>query len=193
MNSGGGLETLRRNIMSVNQTLDTIFSRTSYRGSFKEEPIPREDLTAIMEAGIAAPSGCNRQTTSLIAVDDPKLLRKIKDLYPNPSCQTAPAFILVLTQQIVGVDGHYYHVQDYAAAIENMLLAMKSLGYESCWYEGNVRPHAAQIADLLKIPDGISLVCLLPVGIAADEVVRTKGKKLFQERAWFNGMVSEGQ
>ena len=46
--------------MSVNQTLDTIFSRTSYRGSFKEEPIPREDLTAIMEAGIAAPSGCNR-------------------------------------------------------------------------------------------------------------------------------------
>ena len=51
--------------------IKTINERTSYRGKYKETPVPREDLCTIMEAGLAAPSGCNKQTTSLIAVDDP--------------------------------------------------------------------------------------------------------------------------
>ena len=50
--------------------LDAIFSRHSYRGRFQPAPVPRDDLKLILEAGLAAPSGCNRQTTSLIAVDD---------------------------------------------------------------------------------------------------------------------------
>lgn len=176
--------------MPLSQTLDTIFSRTSYRGSFKNQSIPREDLITIMRAGTAAPSGCNRQTASFVAVDDPALLEEIKTLFPNPSCKTAPAFIAVFTRQIAGVDQHYYHVQDYAAAVENMLLAIKALGYESCWYEGNIRPCAKQIAELLNAPDSVSLVCLLPVGAAADEVTRAKAKKPFEQRVWFNGMAS---
>lgn len=122
--------------MTENQTLNTIFNRSSYRGSFKNEPVPREDLAMILKAGIAAPSGCNRQTPSFIAVDEEELVKGVKQIFPNPSCQTAPAFILVFTQEIAGIDGHFYNVQDYGAAVENMLLAMKSLGYDSCWYEG---------------------------------------------------------
>ena len=48
-----------------------IHARTSYRGKYLDKPVSREDLRAVMEAGLAAPSGCNKQTTSLIAVDDP--------------------------------------------------------------------------------------------------------------------------
>ena len=33
-----------------------------------------------MEAGLAAPSGCNRQTTSIVAVDDSDLLEQIRPL-----------------------------------------------------------------------------------------------------------------
>ncbi len=154
--------------MSDNKTLSTIFNRTSYRGSFKPDPIPREDLTAILKAGVAAPSGCNRQTASFMAVDD-------------------PALILVFTQEIVGVDGHYYHVQDYSAAMENMLLAIKSMGYESCWFEGNLRKYAKEISDFFHIPDPLKLVCLLPVGTPADAVPQRKETDAFKKRAWFNG------
>ncbi len=45
---------------------DIILKRRSYRGKYKDVKVPREHLTAIMEAGLAAPSGCNKQTTSLI-------------------------------------------------------------------------------------------------------------------------------
>lgn len=47
-------------------TIETIYNRCSYRGTYKDTLVPREHLTKIMEAGLAAPSGCNKQTTSLI-------------------------------------------------------------------------------------------------------------------------------
>ena len=81
-------------------TFEAIHSRHSYRGKFLPTPVPREDLIAIMEAGLAAPSGCNKQTTSLIAVDDPELLDQLHQVIDPPVGETAPAIICVLTQRI---------------------------------------------------------------------------------------------
>ena len=66
-------------------TLETIRNRHSYRGKYKSTPIPREDLITIMQAGLDAPSGCNKQTTSLIAVDDPELLKKLHAVIQPPA------------------------------------------------------------------------------------------------------------
>ena len=63
-------------------TLDAIFYRTSYRGKYKNTPVPREDLKRIMEAGLAAPSGCNKQTASLLAVDNPETLKRLHEVIP---------------------------------------------------------------------------------------------------------------
>ena len=43
-------------------TMQTILERKSYRGKYVADPVPREHLQAILEAGLAAPSGCNKQT-----------------------------------------------------------------------------------------------------------------------------------
>ncbi|MGI5958345.1 MAG: nitroreductase family protein [Massiliimalia sp.] len=169
--------------------IKVIQNRSSYRGTYRPDPVPRSDLKRIMEAGLAAPSGCNKQTTSLIGIDDPKLLQKVKELIDPPVCETAPAMIVVLTQKIYAYRDRCYQVQDYSAAIENMLLAIKALGYESCWYEGHITDEddiAGKIGALLKIPEGYRVVCLLPVGIA-NQPVKSTPKKAFDERAWFNG------
>lgn len=52
-------------------TMDTISARYSYRGYYRDTKVSRAHLKVILEAGCAAPSGCNMQTTSFIAVDDP--------------------------------------------------------------------------------------------------------------------------
>ena len=64
--------------------LDLISARRSYRGKYLPTPVPREHLTAIMQAGLDAPSGCNKQTTSLIAVDDPEVLAKLRAVIDPP-------------------------------------------------------------------------------------------------------------
>ena len=56
---------------------EAVLNRHSYRGKYKDIPVPREDLVKIMKAGLSAPSGCNKQTTSLIAVDDPLVLERL--------------------------------------------------------------------------------------------------------------------
>ena len=170
------------------EMLNIICGRHSYRGKYKPDTVPRDKLKMIMEAGLAAPSGCNKQTTSLIAVDDPALLKKVLAVIDPPVAVTAPAVICVLTQRINAYRDRCFAVQDYSAAIENMLLMIRALGYASCWYEGHITDSdriGDQIAAVLRVPDGYELVCLLPVGVPEDEP-RAPKKKSFQERAWFN-------
>lgn len=100
--------------------------------------MPKSDLKKIMEAGIAAPSGCNKQTVSFIAVNDRKLLKELHKVIKPPIGDTAPAMICVLTQKINAYSNRCFHVQDYSAAVENMLLACVELGYQSCWIEGHI-------------------------------------------------------
>ena len=168
--------------------LDVINNRHSYRGEYEATPVPREDLIKIMQAGLAAPSGCNKQTTSLIAVDDKAVLDKLFKVINPPVGETAPAMICVITQRINAYRDRCFAIQDYSAAIENMLLAIVELGYQSCWYEGHVTDEdriGYQMAQILNVPDEYELVCFLPVGVAKSE---SKGpmKKAFEERAWFN-------
>jgi len=168
---------------------DLIMSRRSYRGQYKPDKIPRKDLKTIMEAGLAAPSGCNKQTTSLIAVDDESLLTRIRQVIDPPVAQTAPAMICVLTQRINAYRDRCFATQDYSAAIENMLLAAAAMGYQSCWYEGHITDEdriGDRIAGILGVPDAYELVCILPVGIA-ESIPAAPKKKPFEERAWFNG------
>ena len=173
--------------------LDTIARRASYRGKYLPDPVPREHLTAILQAGLDAPSGCNRQTTSLIAVDDPEVLAKLRAVIDPPVAETAPAWICVLTRHIIAYRDRCFAVQDYSAAIQNMLLAIVALGYQSCWYEGHITDVdriGDKMARILGVPEDYELVCLLPVGVAADPVSTPK-KKPFEERAWFNGFEKD--
>ena len=163
--------------------------RRSYRGKYKPDKVPADHLKKIMEAGLAAPSGCNKQTTSLIAVDDEELLAKLKKEIQPPVAETAPAMILVLTERVNAYRDRCYAVQDYSAAIENMLLAITALGYQSCWYEGHITDEdriGDRLAKVLGVPEKYDVVCILPVGIAESEPT-APDKRPFAERAWFNG------
>jgi len=168
---------------------DAIKARASYRGEYLDKPVSREDLRAVMEAGLCAPSGCNKQTTSLIGVDDPEVLSRLKALIDPPIGETAPAMICVLTRNTIAYRGRSFHVQDYSAAIENMLLAAVGLGLASCWVEGHITDEdriGRKMADALGVPEEYELVCFLPLGYPA-EAVRPARKKPFDERARFNG------
>ena len=173
--------------------LDAIHNRHSYRGKFKNTPVPKDDLIKIMQAGLDAPSGCNKQTTVLIAVDDPEILEKLHNVINPPIAETAPAAICVLSKRINAYRDKCFAVQDYSAAIQNMLLAIVELGYQSCWYEGHITDDdriCDKMAKVLNIPDDYELVCFLPVGIA-ESVVSVPRKKPFDERAWFNSFPQQ--
>ena len=168
---------------------EAIEKRRSYRGKYKPVPVPRGDLEKIMRAGLEAPSGCNKQTVRLIAVDDTETMKKLLGVIDPPVAETAPAAICVLSQRVNAYRDKCFAVQDYSAAIMNMLLAVTALGYRSCWFEGHITDDdriCDRIADILNVPKDYELVCILPVGRAESDI-NVPVKKEFNERAWFNG------
>lgn len=178
------------------ELFEAIASRHCYRGVYEKTPVPRADLEKIMQAGLDAPSGCNKQTVSLIGVDDPALLQRLLGVMDPPTCATAPAMICVLTKRRIAYNGRNgeprcFAEQDYAAAIENMLLAVTALGYASCWIEGyitDVDRQGTQMAQMLGVPEEYELICVLPVGKPEGDFVLPY-KREFAKRAWFNGFM----
>jgi len=164
-----------------------IEKRHSYRSDFENSSVPKEDLRKIVQAGIAAPSGKNAQTTSFIIVDDSEIMDAMRDLAPNGAMKTAPAAIVIFSEEQAVFGDLSFEREDYAAAVENMLLAITALGYASVWIDGALRVdgRAEKIADLLGIPDKYTVDVVLPVGIPVKQW-NQKEKKPFAERAWFN-------
>ena len=169
---------------------ETIARRQSYRGGFKDEPVNRDDLQRIVEAGLKAPSGKNEQTTSFVIVDDKRILAKIRQMHKgNKAMQQCQALIACIVDKKPEAiyKGYSFQVEDCAAAVENILLATTGLGYATVWIDGWLRlqGHATEIGKLLGVPEEKTVRVVLPIGIA-NEDYKQPAKKPFEQRAWFN-------
>jgi nitroreductase len=169
------------------ELFDAIAKRYCYRGTFTEAAIPREHLVKIVQAGIQAPSGKNEQTTSFVIVDDPRLLAEIAAMLDRPVCSTARAMIVCVADPRPVLPGMSFAVEDCAAAVENMFLAITALGYATVWLDGVLRRDdiAGRIGRLLGVTADKTIRVLLPLGVAS-ESGQQKEKLPFARRAWFN-------
>ncbi|MFI4912703.1 MAG: nitroreductase family protein [Sedimentisphaeraceae bacterium JB056] len=172
------------------ELFDVLKKRHSYRGEFSTEAVSRDDLTKIVEAGLIAPSGCNRQTTEFVIVDDAELVSKISSIEgANPAVKSAAAYILcVIDKDPQPVfEGLSFQVEDCAAAVENMLLAITNMGYAAVWVDGWLRRENRneKIGKWVGLPEDKIVRILLPVGMPLEE--RQQPDKIpFAQRAWFN-------
>lgn len=146
---------------------DVAAKRFSYRGAFKDTPIPKEDLMHILNAAIQAPAGKAAPSTSYVVVTDPAVRGKLAEIFPHPGIASAPVNIVVVSEVVEVYAGKAFEVQNYSVAVENILLAATALGYASVWTEGVTadgnRP--AEIAKLLGIPAGKTVRSVLPIGV----------------------------
>jgi nitroreductase len=172
------------------ELFDALRERHSYRGRFLDEPVGRDELVKIIKAALLAPSGCNKQTTEFVVVDDNELVSKIAAITgANPAVGSAAAFILcIISKEPEPVfENLSFEVEDCAAAVENMLLAITDLGYASVWIDGWLRREGRneQIARWIGLPDNKVVRILLPVGKPA-EAIEPPDKLPIARRAWFN-------
>ena len=165
---------------------DAIARRRSYRGPFLDRPVPREDIEKILRAAAAAPSGCNKELTRFVAVDDPKLCASLGALLDMPAVRTAPAHLVVVGDQTPVYADMTFEMADTAACVMNAWLAMTALGYATVWLDGNLRGGIDQrISGLLGIPDTLTARILLPFGVPAGPFTPIR-KKAWTERSHFN-------
>jgi len=169
------------------ELFEAVAKRHSYRGRFTDAPVPREDLRRIVQAGIQAPSAKNEQVVTFVIVDDPALLGRIAEIVERPVCRSAKAMIACAADPRPVLSDISFAVEDCAAAVENMLLAITALGYAGVWLDGALRSEdrAGRIGRLLGVPPERTVRILLPIGVP-EEPGRQREKLPFQRRAWFN-------
>ena len=162
---------------------DVISKIGSYRDEFLSTEVRDEDLKKILDAGIKAPSGYNLQTTSFIAVKNPKVKEEIASILSTPATKTASVIIVVLSEFNDSHNGLSFEIEDYGAATENIMLAITALGYAGVWMDGMVRLNGARekLASLLAVPKEKTIRTIIPFGIPAKAVTQ-KAKKSMDER-----------
>ena len=140
-------------------TLTTILSRRSVR-KYCSDPIPLDDLKQILEAGRQAPSAANRQPWHFVLVGDSEQKQRVAQACRGQMWVAEAAYILVGVG-LVEKSPKWYPV-DVAIAMENMILAARSLGYGTCWI-GAFEP--ADVKAVCGIPDELEVVALTPLGV----------------------------
>lgn len=175
---------------------EAIKGRRSVR-RFKTQPVSRETLEKLLDLGMWAPSGMNRQEWYFVVVqgpkkddllkifssafesirpnlekvfaDKPKIIEGMKQFFQTYG--GAPVFILAYAGKS---PSGQWDTQSTAVALQNLLLAAHAAGLGTVWTDGVLVKEAA-INALLKI-EGRKLVAVVPLGYP-DEIPRVPPRK----------------
>jgi len=151
-----------------NPALEAIMDRRSTR-RFKDTPISDDMVGTVLEAGRWAPSFSNLQPWKFIVVRDAGTKKKLQDIASKSvrafEMREAPVAIVVCVDP--EKEPHHY-VEDGSAATENMMLAAHSLGLGTFWVGVFNTPQELDVKNVLKIPEKMRVISILPIGVAAE-------------------------
>jgi len=141
------------------EAMQAILERRSVR-KYRQEPIPAEDLKQILEAGHQSPSAANRQPWHFVIICDPEQKQRVAQAC-NGQMWLADAACILVGVGLPAVSEKWYRV-DVAMAMENMVVAARSLGYGTCWI-GAFKPDEVKAA--CGLPEGAEVVACTPIGV----------------------------
>ncbi|WP_065219122.1 MULTISPECIES: nitroreductase family protein [Butyricimonas] len=148
-------------VLKTKAVLENIAARKSVRKYLKKE-VEEEKITAMLKAGMAAPSGMDRRPWEFVVVTDRAALDSMAAGLPYAKMLTqAPMAIVVCGDS---TRSSYWYV-DCSAVTQNVLLAAEALGLGAVWTAAY--PYEDRIGIVRKytnMPEQIVPLCIIPVG-----------------------------
>ncbi len=118
-----------------NPVIEAMKSRRSCR-AFKPDPVPRELVEQVIEAGLWAASGMGKQSAKIIAIMD----KHIRDLVAEKNRAIGgwpegfdPFYGAPVILGVIADKGSFTGIYDGALVMGNLMLAAHSLGLASIW------------------------------------------------------------
>lgn len=125
-------------------------NRRSIR-KFQPRQVTDQDLDAVLEAGLYAPSGMNTQNTVLVAVRDPEVRNQLSRMNAKVLGSSADPFYGAPCVVVVLADpARYTWLEDGSLVMGNLMNAAYAQGLGSCWI------HRAQ--PMFDSPEGKDLL-----------------------------------
>ena len=174
-------------VSQVDPVIETIMSRRSIR-KYKPKAVEREKMQTIVECGINAPNGMNKQSWEVRVVDNPEFINGLTEIFKkeNPKAAERPGFQNMFnnapTVVFIANDPAYDMSQiDCGLLGENMILSAWSMGIGSCCLGGPVRlmksPAAVEYMKKLGFSEGYELLYAIAFGYP-DEMPAAKPREV---------------
>jgi nitroreductase len=153
--------------MDVN---DAVHTRLTVR-TFKPDPVPDDVVTKLLEAGRLAPSSRNLQPWHFIVIKNRATLTEIGRIAGSGRfVADAPMAIAIAMDNADRPD------LDAGRALQQMELVAWEEGLGTCFVGLRVEEQNRRVKELLGIPQGMTLVTVLPFGYRPASV-RGTGRK----------------
>ena len=116
--------------------------------SYKPDPVPWELVDQVIEAGLHAASGLNRQSGKILAVTNREIRDRLSALNAkyDPKKRPDPFYNAPVVLVVFADRSEPMGIYDGSLMLGNMMMAAKALGLGSCWI------HRA--AEVLDDPEG---------------------------------------
>lgn len=160
-----------------NPVIETIMNRKSVR-SYTSQKVSHDQVMTLLRAAMAAPSGRNMQPWRFVVVDNPDTLKILADSLPYAKMLKEASVAIVVCGEMNFVN-HRNNDQlepnknwtaDCAAATENLLIAVESMGLGAVWTASwPYEERYSAVSRTLGIPDGVMPYCVVPIGYPAGE------------------------
>jgi nitroreductase len=157
-----------------------IFGRRSIR-DWVDRPVPDEMIEKILEAGRAAPIGCNLDEVRFIVIRD---LKEKKLVWSDISTKNAVIIVVCYDTRIPKIVRQHELVPqnagfDAAAAIDHMLLMAHALGLGAVWLSKTAETNVTEDTGLrfkeqYGLPDYIEVAAHIAVGWPAIGTIKTQ-------------------
>ena len=150
-----------------NAAIENIMTRTSIR-KYLNKPVEAAKIDTLIRAAMAAPTAVNKQPWHFVVVTDSEELQKLG----GERFGKAPLAIVICgdMEKALQGPGRDFWIQDVSAATENLLLAAHAMGLGAVWT--GVHPsmeRAKEVQELLGLPEHIIPMCIVPVGVPAEQ------------------------
>ncbi|KAL4960126.1 NADPH-dependent oxidoreductase [Aspergillus stella-maris] len=199
-------------IEPLSETLRAILTHKSTR-SFLSTSLPPGILEILITCAQSAPTSSMQQSYSIIPIQDPKHKEAVSHICGDQDfIRQAPLFLIfcadlhrmgnmaekygVENQALDKMDMLLTGIIDASLAAQNAALASESLGLGTC-FVGGVRNHAAELIELLGLPERVCGVIGLAVGfpdpsIKVDIKPRLPMSEVLHYERWNSSRQEEG-
>jgi len=143
--------------------LETIFTRRRVR-EFTDQPVSDNTINQILKAAMSAPSATGKKPWHFIVIKNKEILFKIPKVHPHAQASASANLVIIPCADPKLAHKNFWPL-DLAAASQNILLAVRALDLGAVWcgvYPDEERMNA--IRTLLKIPQDIMPLCVIPIG-----------------------------
>ena len=164
--------------------IDNMMSRRSIR-NYKQQAVPREVLNRIMECGINAPNGQNKQSWEVRVVENPELQNEIKTLMATVGGEraagcfyNAPVWVFIARDK-----GYDFSAYDCGLLAENVMLSANALGVGTVCLGSPVRyilmaEGNEQVLSKLGFSEGYELSLCIAMGYPEGERPEAKPRDM---------------